>query len=182
MENTNTENFNEPVVRSSGTKVALINGIYTGLALIIVSLVLYLLDVPRDSYIQYISYLVMIVLTFIFVKQWRDQYNDGYLSYGGAFGHGFLVILFGSIISAIYTFIFFSFIAPGELAIMIEEAEQQLYEQGMSDQEIEVAMQWTRMMMKPWMMSIWVIVGGAVAGLIISAILAIFLKKEPKEF
>ena len=182
MENTNIDSLNEPVNKPSGTKVALINGIYMGLALIIVSLVLYLLDVPQDSYIQYISYLVMIVLTFVFVKQWRDQYNGGYLSYGGAFGHGFLVILFGSIISAIYTYVFFSFIAPDALAAMIEEAEQGLYERGMSDQEIEVAMQWTGMMMKPWMMAIWVIVGGAIAGLIISAILSIFLKREPKEF
>lgn len=182
MENSNTQNFTDSVNRPSGTKIALINGIYMGLALIIVSLVLYLLDVPRDSYVQYISYLVMIVLTVVFVKQWRDQHNGGYISYGGALGHGFLIILFGSIISAIYIYVFFSFIAPGELAIMLEEAEQQLYERGMSDQEIEVAMQWTGMMMKPWMMAIWVIVGGAIGGLIISAILAIFLKKEPKEF
>ena len=182
MENTNTDSLNEPVSRPSGTKVALINGIYMGLALIIVSLVLYLLDVPRDSYIQYINYLVMIVLTFVFVKQWRDQYNDGYLSYGGAFGHGFLVILFGSILTAIYTFVFYQIIAPIEVEIIYEEAIQDMYEQGRSDAEIEMAEPWIKASTGPIGLAIISLLINTIVGLIISAILAIFIKKEPKEF
>ncbi len=182
MENNNLDQFEDGQLKPSSAKIALINGIYLGIALIVLSLVLYLLDVSRDSYAQYLSYVVMIGLMIIFVIQWRDKYNGGYLSYSGAFGHGFLVILFGTILSAIYTYVFFAFIAPGELMVLIEEAEQQMYEKGMSDQEIEMAMSWTRMMMKPLMMGVWVIVGGAIGGLIISALAAIFLKKEPTEF
>lgn len=182
MENSISENYNEPINKPSGTKIALINGIYLGIILIVVSLIFYLLDMSRERWIQWINYAVMLVFAFVFIKQYRDKYNDGFLSYGKAFGHGFLVILFAAIVSAIYTVVFFSFIAPGELAIILEETEQNMYNQGMSDQEIEMAMGWTKMMMKPWVMSIFVIVFSALAGLIISAILAIFLKKEPKEF
>lgn len=106
----------------------------------------------------------------------------GYLTYGGAFSHGFLVILFGIILSGIYTFIFFQFIAPGEIQVILDETEQKLYSQGMPDEQIEMAMKWTRMMTKPWAMAAWGIVVSTIVGLIVSAIVAIFMKKEPKEF
>ncbi len=182
MENLNNDNLNIENQRPSSAKVALTNGLYLGLALIVLSLILYLLDVPQDSPAQYLSYVVMIGLTIVFVLQWRDKYNGGYLSYSQAFGHGFLVILFGTIISAIYTYVFFEFIAPEVLVKMLEEAESKMFDQGLPEDQIEMAMSWTRMMMKSPMMSVWVIFGGAIGGLIISAVLAIFLKKENKEF
>lgn len=182
MENSNIDQFNETSNRPASVRVALVNGIYMGLALIIVSLIFYLLDIPRENPVQYLSFVVLIVLTIIFVKQWRDQYNGGYLTYGGAFSHGFLVILFGVILAGIYTFIFFQFIAPGEIQVILDETEQKLYSQGMADEQIEMAMKWTRMMTKPWAMAIWGIVVSTIVGLIVSAIVAIFMKKEPKEF
>lgn len=182
MENLNNDNLNVENQRPSSAKVALMNGLFLGFALIVLSLILYLLDVPQDNPAQYLSYVLMIGLTIVFVLQWRNKYNGGYLTYSQAFGHGFLIILFGTIISAIYTYVFFEFIAPELLLKMIEEAENNLYDQGMAEDQIEMAMSWTRMMMKPPMMSVWVIFGGAIGGLIISAVLAIFLKKENKEF
>lgn len=52
----------------------------------------------------------------------------------------------------------------------------------MSDSDLEMAMSWTRMMMKPWLMAIWGIIGNTIAGLIISLIVAIFMKKEKPLF
>ncbi len=153
-----------------------------GIALIFFSLVLYLTGVPRDNYIQYLSYVIMIVLTIVFVKQWRVKHNDGYLTYRQAFSHGFLIILFATILSALYTYVFFAFIAPEELQVILQEAEDKMYDQNMPDEQIAIAMKWTAMMTKPWVMSIWVIIGGTIGGLLISAVLAIFLKKESTEF
>jgi len=168
--------------KPSSAKVALTNGIFMGIALIVVSLILYLLGLQGESYAPYFSYAVMIVMTIVFVLQWRNKYNSGFISYGSAFGNGFLTILFGTILSALYTYVFFAFIAPEELTVMIEKAEEALYEKGMAENEIEMAMKWTKMMMTTWMMPVWVMVGGAFWGAVISAILAIFLKKESKEF
>lgn len=182
MENSVTDDFNEPVNKPSGGKIALTHGIYLGFILIVVSLIFYLLDLTRENWVQWVNYGVMLILAIFFIIQFRDKYRGGSLSYGGAFGHGFLLILFAGIISAIYTYVFFAFIAPGELLLIMEEAEQSLYDQGLSDQEIEMALSWTKMMMTPAAMAIWVVIGSAIAGLIISAILGIFLKKEPKAF
>lgn len=178
MENTDMQTANTP----SGGKFALISGVYLGVVLIIFSLVMYLLDIPRDNKIQWLSYVIMFAMTFVFIKQYRDKQLEGFITYGQSFKYGFLIILVGSILSAIYVYFFFSMIAPGEIAVIIEEAEQGMYDQGRSDQEIEIAMNWVRMMTTPLMISVWVIIFGAIAGLIISAFLGIFVKKEQKEF
>ncbi len=168
--------------RPSSAKVALTNGVFMGIALIVLSLILYLLGLNRESYVPYLSYALMIVLTIVFVLQWRNKYNDGFISYSSAFGNGFLTILFGAILSALYAYVFFAFIAPEELTFLLEKAENDMYDRGMSEQEIEMGMKWTKMMVSEWMLPLWVIIGSAFWGAIISAILAIFLKKEDKEF
>ena len=144
MNETNTDQMNLEGNRPSNAKFALINGIYMGVALIIFSLVLYLLDVPRESPIQYLSYVITIALTIVFVIQWRDKHNDGFLTYGQAFSHGILIILFASILSAIYTFIFFQIIAPGEIENMLKEARESMYDNpAINDDNIDMAMSMT---------------------------------------
>nr|NQU93618.1 DUF4199 domain-containing protein [Bacteroidota bacterium] len=170
--------------KKSSFSVAITNGIYIGVVLILYSLALFVLDVARDHWLQYFSFLIMIVGVYIAVKNFRDNHTDGYLTYGQAFGNGFLTLLFASILGAIYTFIFFQFIAPGEVAKMLEIAEEQIYESNpnISDAEFEMAWKWASMMMKPWMMAIWGLLGSVIGGLIISAIVSIFVKKEQQQF
>jgi hypothetical protein len=170
--------------KTTNVNVSLINGLYLGATLIVYSLVLFLLGLPRDNWLQYLSYLVMIVGVVLAIKQWRDKYNNGFLSYGQAFSNGFLTLLFAGILSSIYIFVFFQFIAPGEVAKMAEMAEEKMLEQNpnITDEELAVAMKWTTMMMKPWLMALWGLLGTAIVGLIISAIVAIFMKKEDKQF
>jgi len=170
--------------RPSNAKVAFINGIYLGVALIFFSLILYVIGVDREHWLQYFSFLIMLIGVYFAQKNWRDKFNDGNLSYGKAFSNGFLTILFASIITAIYTFAFFQFLAPAEHLAILEKAEESIYEQNptISDEEFEMAWKWTKMMTAPWMLAVWGILGGVFGGLIISAITSIFVKKEPKQF
>lgn len=96
--------------RPSNVKVALNNGIILGAALILFSLLLYIIDVPYTSKASWISYLIIVIGAVLAIKQWRDKYNDGYLSYGGAFSNGFLTLLFAGILASVWTGIFFSVI------------------------------------------------------------------------
>ncbi len=170
--------------RPSNAKVALNNGIIVGAALIIYSLLLYILEVPYTSKASWVSYLILIIGAVLGIKQWRDKYNSGYVSYGGAFSNGFLTLLFAGILASVWTGIFFGVIAPGEIDKLIEAAEEQMYQRNpnMSDSDFEMAMSWTRIMMQPWLMAFWGILGNTIAGLIISLIVAIFMKKEKPLF
>ncbi|MDD3130774.1 MAG: hypothetical protein PHN94_03025 [Bacteroidales bacterium] len=51
-----------------------------------------------------------------------------------------------------------------------------------TDDALEMTMKWTKMMMTPWMIAIWSFVGNLFAGLVLSAILGAFVKKEPQPF
>ena len=170
--------------RPSNAKVALINGIYLGIALIFFSLILYIIGVDREHWLQYLSFLIMLIGVFMAQKNWRDKYNDGFLTYGQSFSNGFLTILFASVLTALYTYSFFEFLAPAEHLKILETAEESIYEQNpnISDEEFKVAWKWTSMMITPLALAVWSIVGGVFGGLVISAITSIFVKKEPQQF
>ncbi len=170
--------------KTSNVKVALTNGIFLGIALIFFSLILYILDVEREHWLQYLSFLIMFVGVFMAQKNWRDKFNEGFLSYGKAFSNGFLTILFSAILTSLYTFVFFELIAPGEIQIMFDAAEDKIYDKNpnISDAEFETAMKWASMMMKPWVLALWGLLASVFAALIISAITSIFIKKEQNQF
>jgi hypothetical protein len=170
--------------RPSGFKFAINNGILMGIALIAFSLIMYLLDVGRQSPVQYLSFVVMIALVILFVKQWRDKYNEGFISFGGAYSQAFQTILIASVVTAIYAFVFFSFIAPGEITEILEEAEEGILKSqpNISDSDLEMAMSFTEMFTKPWIMAVMAMLFNVLAGLVVSLIPAFVLKKEATEF
>lgn len=167
----------------SKTNFTLMHGVILGGVLIVFSLFLYLLDMSRSG-LQYVSYAILIGYLLYALIQWRDKYNEGVLSYGQSFSTGFLIILFSSFLVAAYVVLFFGLIAPGEIDVMLREAEEGVLkaQPNMDDETLETTMHWTSMMMTPWMMAVWAFVGNLFAGLVLSAILGAFVKKEPKPF
>ncbi len=110
--------------KSSNFKVAVTNGIYLGIVLVFYSLILWILGVEREYWLQYLSFLIIVIGIFIAKKNWWDKYNEGFLTYGQAFSDGFLTILFGSILGAFYIYAFFEFIATAKHVAMLEAAEE----------------------------------------------------------
>lgn len=170
--------------KPSNVKVAINHGLLLGVALVLFSLLMYIIGIQLDSKVQWISYGIMIAGLFFGMKQWRDKYNDGFLTYGQAFSNGFLTTLFAGILTSIWVLIFFSVIAPEEINKMLEIAEEKMYESqpNLSDEEIETALKYSKMFMSPVWMAVWGFIGNLVAGTIISAIVAIFVKKEKAFF
>ncbi len=170
--------------KPSSAKVAITNGLLLGVALVLFSLLMYVIGLPLDSKVQWISYVIMIAGLVLAIKQWRDKYNNGFLTYGQAFSNGFLTILFAGILSSIWVLLFFGVIAPGEIEKMMEIAEENMYESqpNMSDEQVEMALKYSRMFMSPVWMAIWGFVGNIVVGAVLSAIIAIFMKKEKPLF
>ena len=169
--------------KMSKTNFTLMHGVILGGILIAFTLLLYLLDMSTSG-LQYLSYAILIVYLIYAMIQWRDKYNEGQLGYGQAFSTGFMVILFASFVVAAYVILFFGVIAPGEVDVMVRAAEDNVLKSqpDISDEMLETTMKWTKMMMTPSMMAVWAFVGNLLVGLVLSAILAAFVKKEPKPF
>jgi hypothetical protein len=153
------------------------------IALIIYSLILYLVGESMNKGLGYVNYVILLIGIILAQLNFRDKRLEGFITYGQSFTLGFLTALFAGIIMAVYTYIFFTYISPGALDEALQIAQQRMMDKGMDDQQIEMGMSWARKFTSPIAMSIFAILGNAFIGLILSLIAAIFTKKEnPQEF
>ena len=104
---------------------SLMPGIYLGFVLIIYSLLMFLLDVDRESYINYFSWIILAAGLFWSTISFRDKQLDGYIEYGKAFSVGFYTGLFASILTGIFLYIYVQHIDLGMLDEILRNAEEQ---------------------------------------------------------
>ncbi len=109
------------------------------------------------------------------IKNFRDALNGGYLRIGQGTGLSALTGLFQGIIMAIFMYIFTTSINPDMMVMMEDQALQQLESQGLSESEIDQAMEMSKAFMTPGFISSMLLVGSVIMttllGLIISAIM-----------
>ena len=153
-------------------------GVILAVVVIIFSLLMFVLDVDRQSSLNYLSYVIVLAGIIIFQLNYRNKYLGGYISYGKAFTVGLLTIVYFSILISIFTYIFFVYIDPGAIEEGMRIAEEKMLERGMSDQEIDQAMKMAERFQSPAMFTFWALLGNIVIGAILSLITAIFVKKE----
>lgn len=168
--------------KPSTTILSLGYGVIIALAIIVFSLILFLLNLSKGSGLEYLSYLILLAGLFLAQTNFRNKYQGGFITYGKAFTVGMLTSLFLSVIMGIYTYIFFQYIDPGAMEEAMTMAEQKMMDRGMSDMEIEQGMAIARKFQGVGMYTFFAIVGNFVIGMIFSLITAIFVKKEDTEF
>jgi hypothetical protein len=160
-------------------------GIFLGIALIIFSLVLYLLDVNMRSGWNYLSLILMSVGLYWSMITIRDKTLGGYINYKQAFMAGFWTGLVAIIISTIFTYVQVTVIDPGFAQEVLDQAIEQALERNpdMSDAELEQVESITSMFTSPAMITVWGLVGSLFFTVILSLIIAIFAKREkPVDF
>lgn len=174
--------FEEKVNKTSLGKFTLIYGSITGVVLIMISLIFYVIDVDPSSFLNYLNIALLIGAMAYAGVQYRNTVNGGFMSYGRALGTSFLVGLFASILLAVYTFVFFKFIDPELITQILANAEEKMVEQNpdMTDEQIEVALKYSSMFMTPMAMMLWTIIGMTFWSLIFALIVAAFTKKTDK--
>lgn len=165
---------------TSTFKFALTYGLITGAAIIVVALIFYVLEVPRESPIQYASYLVYIAGMIWGANVYKNEYGNGFLSYGKAFGISYLIGILAAIIGSIYAFIYIKYIDPSVITESLAAAEQRLLDQDMSDADIDNALEITERFMNPMIMAIMAFVMNAIILAVIGLITSIFVKKEER--
>ena len=166
--------------QKSTFNASIIYGLLLGLALILFSLIMYLLDIDRESKIMWISYLITIGGMFWAMTAYRDKYAGGYISYGGAFGVGFWTGLLASVLTAIFTYIYVTMIDTGLIEQILIDAEDKILESNpnIGDEELETALHYTEMFTSPVMLAVWGFIANVIFATIFSLIIAIFVKRE----
>jgi hypothetical protein len=153
-------------------------GLYMGLALILNSVIFYVMGSPFSSYSGYISYAIIIGGIALSMRTYRDKNAEVGVTYGRALGLGTLQSLFASIIMAFYSFILFKLIDKTLIDKLLAFTEEQYLHSGISENQVETMMPMVKKMMTPLTFSLGQIFTLTFFGFIFSLILAIFFKKE----
>ena len=158
-------------------------GAMYGLASSVIYLIFYFAGASVEAKSpQYIGYLLLIFFLVMGIKSYRDQDLEGYISYGRSLGTGVLIGVFGGIITGIFTVLLFTVIDPGMTQKILDSVQQKLTDEGKPEDQIQIAISWTKKFMNPGILFGFSIVGGAFMSMIFSFIISVFLKKEQTPF
>jgi len=159
-------------------KANLTNGLILALIGIVYSLVMYFFDLSFNKLQGWMFMLIQIIVLYFLLKSYRDNYKHGYLSYNQALGAGLIIFLYYSIVMAIFTYLLFTVIDPDLLDKQLAFAEEEMLKRGLPEASVEAGMKLQAKMMKPAIMAPLSIFGTMFQGLIMSLIVAIFVRKE----
>jgi hypothetical protein len=125
--------------------------------------------------LQVISFALSVTLMSMGVRQYRDDHQDGYASFGQAFGTGMMIAIVISVITALFFALYMGDIMS---EAMNEAIVQQFEESGMDDEEMEQAMEMTKMFSGPVFLTISGFFGSMFNGTLMALLAAVFGKRE----
>ncbi|MCF8229020.1 MAG: DUF4199 domain-containing protein [Bacteroidales bacterium] len=161
-------------------KTSLNFGLITGVIIIIFQLILYLTDSlikEESSWLNFLVYLILIGGIIWGSKSYRDLHNNGFISYGKAFTTGFLVAFFASVLTAVFTFLLYS-MDESLVQEMLLRAEETLYEQNLSEGDIENALKVQKIFVSPPIMALMSLLWMTIISVVLALITSIFIKRE----
>ncbi|MFA6922985.1 MAG: DUF4199 domain-containing protein [Bacteroidales bacterium] len=170
------EEKKNPLLKSTMTFGAIM-----GLALIVISLIMYLTNQIEKSWLSNtFTFIVLIVGITLSSKYHRDNSLNGFISYGQSLSCGVLTGFFASILIAFYTFILFKFIDPSLIDQITNMAREKILERypNFTDEQVETALSMTRKFTNPAVMFFMTIIGTTFYAFLVSLIVSIFIKKE----
>jgi hypothetical protein len=159
-------------------KANLTNGLILGLIGIVYSLVIYFLDLTFNKVQGYVLILIQVVVLFILLKSYRDNFKHGIITYGEALGAGVIIFLYYAVIMAVFSYILFTVIDPDMTKKMLAYSEEVMLKRGLPQASIDAGMAVQAKIMKPIILAPVSIIGSMFRGLIMSLIVAVFVRKE----
>jgi hypothetical protein len=164
-------------------KSAMTSGLILGIALVIFSLVIYIMGMIKPPFwVSILNYVIIIGGIIYGTKKYRDEDLGGEISYSKALGFGILVCVFASIISGIYMILQMTVIDPEYINKLMTVIEEEYAKMGMSEEQIDAVMGMVSKMQNPIFMAVTSVVGFAFMGTIFSLVTSAFLKKEKSIF
>ncbi|MCE4564360.1 DUF4199 domain-containing protein [Maribellus sp. CM-23] len=162
-------------------KSSLTSGIYIGVALILISVILYVAGLMFETWAQYVSWPILLGGAVWAQLAYRKSLG-GEMTYGQALGVGVLALIFASVLSSIYAYLLYAVIDPSLQEQLRILTEQRIIEQGkVPEEQLDMVVGMATKFQKPAILAAFGILGGAFVGLIISLITAIFTKKNPSD-
>ena len=153
---------------------------------ILINLVFYLtgmdMEMLTNPAISWLNRILLLGVTYYFIhtalKSYREENLGGYLSIGQGIGLGTLAGLVSGIISAVWFYIFTTFIATDMMDKIREISLQQMQEQGQSEEQAEQAMEMMSMFFSPVFFAGVVVISSVFFGFLCGLVAGLVLKKD----
>lgn len=168
------EEQNESV---SVKQVAIKWGLISGIVSIVIFLLIYFGGLMGNSWIGLVSAAVTVVLMVLAHKEYKESGN-GFMSYSQGLGLGTLMVTIGSIISALFSYIYIKFINTGYTQEVLDMTRMKMEDQGQSDAQIDTAMGYVEKFATPEMTLVMGLGFGILFGFIIALIVSAITKKN----
>jgi hypothetical protein len=163
-------------------KLSMNYGLMTGLVIIVYSLILFFVGMHLNQTMGYFAILILAVCILLFTKQYRDTICAGTISYGQAYGLGILIGVFAAILLGFFTFLELTYIDPTMIEKQVQIMQEKLLAKGMSEDQVEQALNMSKKWMTPGMMFLMSTISFAFWSAIISLITSAMLKKNTNPF
>ena len=156
-------------------------GLFTGLALMIFDLILYvagLKDPADQNPIQYLAWVILIAGIVMGIKYFKDN-NEGIVSLGEAMGSGTITAVIAALLGAAYLILFTSVIDPSFIEEIRAVAKQQAMEQNnMSEEDYEQAAGVMNFFTSPTFLAIASVIMYTIVGAIVSLIAGLIMRNK----
>lgn len=164
-------------------KSAMVYGLYLGLALVFMNIIQYVLDVYNPPFwVGLITYAVVIAGIVYGQINYRNKELGGFISYSQCLGFGVFISLFAAIIYGFYFAVLIGVIDTTYMDKMMEVIIEKYQEAGLSDDQIEAAMDMVKKFQNPIITVVSSVFSFVFMGTLFSLITSIFIKKEKPLF
>lgn len=157
-------------------------GLLTGLVSIIISFVIYALEMEQNSLVRFLTTAVLVVGIILAMRNFKLQ-NAGFMGYGQGLSVGMVVSGIVGVLSAIFIYVYTTLIDPSVMTRMMDKTRAEMEAKGtMSDAQIDQAMAWSAKFATGPVIFAFTIVITLIVGLIFSLLIAAFVKNPKPEF
>lgn len=163
-------------------KTSMTYGLIIAVVLIFLAVMAWILGVENSRWLRYINWAAQLGVVYWCLRNWRDQHNGGYATYGQSVKAGIKFMFFASIIFAFYNVIYMKWLDPEAIPRMMDAMEESYYKMGLDEDQAKTAVDIMSMIKSPVMQFFSGIIGITFAGVILSLIVSIFIRKEGDPF
>ncbi|SDD31651.1 Protein of unknown function [Mucilaginibacter pineti] len=161
----------------------LIAGLIVTIVMVTTSLMLYTANYECNMYVGYASMIIAFSMIFVAVKNYRDKYNGGMVSFGKALLIGLYVTLIASTVYVVAWLIDYHFFVPDFMDKYAEHVIQATKTSGASAQEVAKQVKemgaYKEMYKNPVFIILLTYMEILPVGLVITLITALILKRNP---
>lgn len=170
----------ETQVNNAATVTPRSVGIRYGLISALISVVYFLVLVLSgqnafDNKWNWIGLIISVALVILAHKYFKDN-GTGFMTYGQGVGIAFWIALVSVAINFVLTYAYVSFIDPGAMQMFYDAQSEQMAEKGLQDDQIDMAISWTKTLFWPMYLFF-----GLFFGILVGVIVSIFTQKKNPE-